>query len=106
MPRHVKRVANLLQREDLGAIEALLTSREALDRAAAARHHRVERWRDRLLGEGDAALGDLLEVCPAADLQALRQLVRSARRDQEAGRPEGARKLFRALRAALDQADA
>jgi ribosome-associated protein len=105
MPRHVKRVANLLEREDLGAIEALLESRQAMDQAAAARHHRVERWRDRLLAEGDAALGDFLDLCPEADRQALRQLIRSAQRDQEAGRPDGARKLFRVLRSALDEAD-
>ena len=102
MPRHVKRVANLLEREDLGAIEALLDSRQALEQAAAARHHRVERWRDRLIGEGDGALGELLDLCPNADRQGLRQAVRAAQRDLEAGRPEGPRKLFRALRTALD----
>lgn len=105
MPRHVKRVANLLEREDLGAIEALLASRQAMDQAATARHHRVERWRDRLLAEGDVALAELLDVCPGVDRQALRQLVRSAQRDREMGRPEGPRKLFRALRTALDEAD-
>jgi ribosome-associated protein len=105
MPRHVKRVANLLEREDLGAIEALLASRQAVDQAAAARHHRVERWRDHLLAEGDAALGELLGLCPGADRQGLRQLVRIAQRDREAGRPEGTRKLFRALREALEHAD-
>lgn len=105
MPRHVKRVASLLEREDLGAIEALLESRQARDQAAAARHHRVERWRDRLLAEGDAALGELLDLCPGVDRQGLRQLLRAAQRDRDAGRPEGARKLFRALRSALDQAD-
>jgi ribosome-associated protein len=104
MPRHVKRVANLLEREDLRAIEALLASHQAMDQAAAARHHRVERWRDRLLAEGDAALGELLDLCPAADGQALRQLLRTAQRDREAGRPDGPRKLFRALRTALDVA--
>jgi ribosome-associated protein len=105
MPRHIKRIANLLGREDLGAIEALLESRQAMDQAAAARHHRVERWRDRLLAEGDAALGELLDLCPGADRQGLRQLIRSAQRDRDAGRPDDARKLFRALRSALEEAD-
>jgi ribosome-associated protein len=102
MPRHVKRVANLLEREDLGAISALLDARSALDQEAAARHHRVELWRDRLIGEGDAALKDFLDVCPGADRQHLRHLLRVAQRDREAGRPDGARKLFRALRDVLD----
>lgn len=103
MPRHIKRIANLLLREDLVAVEALLASREAMDKAAAARHHQVERWRDRLLAEGDAALAELLDLCPGADRQGLRQLVRSALRDQANGRTDGARKLFRALRATLQQ---
>jgi ribosome-associated protein len=105
MPRHIKRVANLLEREDLGAIEALLASHQAMDQAAAARHHRVERWRERLLAEGDTALAELLDLSPGADGQALRQLVRTAQRDRDAGRPDGPRKLFRALRAVLDAAD-
>ncbi len=105
MPRHVKRVANLLEREDLGAIEALLDAHQARDQAAAARLHRVERWRDRLLAEGDGALAELLDQCPDADRQGLRQLVRTAQRDREAGRPEGPRKLFKAVRAALDEAE-
>ena len=104
MPRHVKRVANLLEREDLGALSALLDSRAALDQEAATRHHRVERWRDRLLGEGDAAFTEFLDECPGADRQHLRQLLRTAQRDREIGRPDGVRKLFKALRTALDEA--
>jgi len=106
MARHIKHLANLLVREDLAAVEGLLGSHEARDRAAAARHHRVERWRDRLLAEGDLALAELLALCPGADRQGLRQLVRTAQRDQAAGRTDGARKLFRALRSELDRGGA
>jgi ribosome-associated protein len=43
-----------------------------------ARMHRLERWRERLIDEGDEALSEYLTAHPAADRQALRSLIRSA----------------------------
>ena len=65
--------------------------------------HHLERWRDRLIEEGDAALGDALAEWPGLDRQQLRQLVREARRERDQSKPRGAgRKLFRYLRS-LDE---
>jgi ribosome-associated protein len=97
-PRHWKRIANLLEREDMHAVHALMDQAEARERDAAARHHRLERWRERLIAEGDGALGDFLDEHPWADRQQLRALVRAAKRDTERGRPDAPRKLFRFLR--------
>lgn len=102
--RHYKRIANLLVKEDMEAVEVLMDEKDRLKREDAARHHRVERWRERLIAEGDGALGELLGECPGADRQRLRTLVRAARRDRETGKPEAARKLFRFLREELDRA--
>jgi ribosome-associated protein len=96
--RHYKRIANLLEREDPEPIAALTAAREALARQTSARHHETERWRERLIEEGDAALGELLARYPTSDRQHLRALVRAARRDRDQGRPEGPRRLFRAIR--------
>ncbi len=100
--RHYKRIANLLQREDMHAVHALMNEAEARERAAAADHHRLERWRERLITEGDAALSDFLDEHPDTDRQQLRTLVRAAKRDTERGKPEAPRKLFRFLRDAVD----
>lgn len=100
--RHWKRIANLLQREDMEAVHALMDASEERERARTARHHQLERWRERLLGEDEEALADFIDACPGVDRQQLRALVRAARRDAERGRPESARKLFRFLREALD----
>lgn len=100
-PRHWKRIANLLEREDMHAVHALLDQSEERERAAAALHHRLERWRERLIAEGDPALGDFLDEHPEVDRQQLRTLVRAAQRDAERGRPEAPRKLFRFLREAV-----
>ena len=101
-PRHWKRIANLLEREDMEAVHLLVDGAEARERADAARHHGIERWRARLIEEGDTALAELLDGHPAVDRQQLRALVRAAQRDVERGRPEAPRKLFRFLRDQVD----
>src|SRR5690606_40270418 len=66
--------------------------------------HRAERWRERLLAEGDAALAELLDAHPDADRQKLRQLVRSALDEQARNKPPRAfRELFKLLRGMLAQ---
>ncbi|AHF04356.1 DUF615 domain-containing protein [Marichromatium gracile] len=101
--RHWKRIANLLEREDMDAVHALLDEADARERAASARHHQLERWRERLIAE-EAALGEFIDACPQVDRQHLRHLVRAARRDAEQGRPDAPRKLFRYLREVMDAA--
>jgi ribosome-associated protein len=100
--RHWKRIANLLEREDMAAVHTLIGDAELREREAAARHQTIERWRERLLTEDDGALGAFIETCPGVDRQQLRALIRAARRDQSRGRPDAARKLFRFLRDLLD----
>jgi ribosome-associated protein len=90
---------------ELGAIRAALEhDREHAHRETAALH-RVEQWRERLIEEGDAALGELLQEFPSADRQHLRQLARNARIEREQSRPLHAfHELFRALRQVLADA--
>ena len=77
---------------------ALAQDREKAHRETAAAH-RIETWRERLLDDGDDALGELLALHPAADRQHLRQLVRNALAERKAGKPPHAyRELFRELR--------
>ncbi|WP_058555298.1 ribosome biogenesis factor YjgA [Thiohalocapsa sp. ML1] len=104
MRRHIKRVANCLARENTEPLQALLGAREENARQAAARHHLVERWRARLIEEGDGALTEFLDAYPSADRQELRTLVRAAQRDAARDRPDAPRKLFRLLRELMDAA--
>lgn len=103
--RHFKRIGKLLVKEDTDAVSSLLDGEGSKAREAAARHHRVERWRERLIEEGDEALGEFLRLCPRADRQQLRQMMRAARRDRERGRPDASRKLFRFLREIMKDTD-
>ena len=104
MRRHVKRVANCLARENTEPLQALLEARAERALQATARHHQLERWRARLIEEGDAALTEFLDAYPGADGQQLRTLVRAAQRDVARERPEAPRKLFRLLRDVVDAA--
>lgn len=108
--RQLAFLAKQMRREDDETLEAI---RDALDekgeaaRRETAAMHRVEAWRDRLLDEGDAALGALLDEHPAADRQHLRQLVRNALEERKRNKPPRAyRELFRELRTLLMGGDA
>ncbi|NVZ09468.1 DUF615 domain-containing protein [Allochromatium humboldtianum] len=100
--RHWKRIANLLEREDMEAVHVLIDGAEERERTATAHHHALERWRERLITEGDGAVTEFIEACPEVDRQQLRALVRAAQRDTERGKPDAPRKLFRFLRDSLD----
>lgn len=66
---------------------------------AVREHHLVERWRDRLIAEGNDALTALLSEQPHADRQQLRQLLRNAQKEAEAAKPpKSARLLYRYLK--------
>ena len=100
--RQLAFLAKQMRREDDETLEAI---RDALDekgesaRLETAAMHRAEAWRERLLDEGDAALGELLELHPGADRQHLRQLVRGALDERQRGKPPRAyRALYRAIR--------
>lgn len=97
--RHMQYVGKVMRREDLGAIKAVYDEieQETLRRDHA--FHRLEAWRNRLLEEGDAAVEAFIVDYPDVDRQALRQLIRNARRERDKGKPPAsARKLFKLIR--------
>jgi ribosome-associated protein len=107
--RHVRHLANLLEADPAAAaaIGAALEQDAHAHAAEVARFHLVERWRDRLLAEGDAGLGEFLADYPGADVTALRSLLRQAAKD--AGTPRQAataRRLHRVLQQGVASAAA
>jgi len=84
---------------ELEPIRAALEHDRNHARREAAVLHRIEAWRERLINEGDDALTELLQQCPSADRQRLRQLARNARIEREDNKPLHAfHELFRVLR--------
>ncbi len=99
--RQIRHVANLLDEDVTARLSALLDGDGAAHAREVARFHALERWRDRLLAEGDAALTEFLDAHPGADAAALRTAMRQARKD--IGTPSAAassRRLFQLLKQA------
>lgn len=97
--RQIKYCVKQMQREDLSEVIAYLTDRRSQQLAVNQAFHELEMLRERLLEEGDKAMGELLARWPDLDRQQLRQMVRDAQREKEKGKPVGAgKKLFRYLR--------
>lgn len=70
---------------------------------AVREHHLIEKWRDRLLKEGQGALTELLDDYPHADSQHLRQLMRNAQKEFAAGKPpKSSRLIYRELKALFE----
>jgi ribosome-associated protein len=96
--RQMQYIGRLMREVDAAPIRARLAELEGSSAQATARHRRLEAWRERLLGD-DTALTAFAAEYPGADLQALRTLIRNARKEQKEGKPPRAsRELFRVLR--------
>lgn len=96
--RQMQYIGRLMRSADPAPIQAALDALAGASRAETARQHRLERLRSRLL-EDEAALGEIAAAHPGADLQRLRQLRRSALKEQELGKPPRSfREIFQVLR--------
>lgn len=97
--RQLQYIGKLMRQVDADPIRAALEEVRQGSARDTVLLHQCERWRERLLEEGDAALSELLAAHPGADGQHLRQLVRNARKEREQGKaPQAARELFRCVK--------
>ena len=107
--RQVQYLAKHMRRRDdevLATIRAALEHDKADGRREAQALHQVEYWRDRLIADGDEALGEFVDAHPHADRQRLRQLARNAHHEKLKNKPPHAyRELFRELRELLAAPD-
>ena len=98
LKRQLKFIGKLMRSTDIAPIETGLAMLDQQNAVTAASFHRVERARDRLRNEGDAALGDILAIWPAAEASLLRQWIRQHPTEIQRGNEKPhARKLFRYL---------
>ncbi|KRG70256.1 hypothetical protein ABB27_04820 [Stenotrophomonas terrae] len=100
--RQLAFLAKQMRREEdetLDAIRNALDANSETSRREVAIMNRMERWRERLLAEGDVALGELLDEHPEADRQGLRTLVRNALAEKAKNKPPRAyREIYQVLR--------
>lgn len=96
LKRQRQYIGKLMRDVDPAPIRTRLDELRNADRLTKARFQQTERWRDRLIAEGDAALSEFLSQCPNADRQQLRQLMRAATEEARSGQPlRHSRALFR-----------
>ncbi|MDX1457811.1 MAG: ribosome biogenesis factor YjgA [Marinobacter sp.] len=105
--RHLQYIGKVMRQEqDIDAIRRAIGAFHAGSEEHTRRQHLAERWRDRLISEGDNALGEFIDYCPGADVQHLRNLTRNARRDVQKEKNTGqSKKLFRYLRECIDEGE-
>ncbi len=100
--RQVQYIGRLMRELDAEPIRAQLTAIEGYSAQDTARHRRLETWRERLLAD-DEALTEFASAHPGADLQKLRTLIRSVRKDRDEGKtPRAYRELFRCIKECSD----
>lgn len=93
-------VGRLMRAVDTEPIRSKLEELRGADRVSRARFQDSERWRARLLAGDDNDIEAFVVRHPQAERSRLRQLVRDARREAEAGRPpKEARALFHYIHA-------
>ncbi|HEX2565366.1 MAG TPA: ribosome biogenesis factor YjgA [Burkholderiales bacterium] len=93
--RQLQYIGRLMREVDPEPIRSRLAALEGNSAQASAHHRRLEAWRARLLAD-DAALTEFAGAHPGADVQALRTLIRNARKEAKEQKPPRAyRELFR-----------
>ncbi len=92
-------VGKLMRRVDPEPIRAALEAVSETARLETMRFKRAERWRDRLVLEGQAAIAEFIAEVQQADRAVLSRLVDAAIAEHDGDKPAGAkRELFRWVR--------
>ena len=103
--RQLQFIGKLMRSIDSSTIEAALKARDQQHGNSVQRLHQIESARDKLLSDGDNALGEILSAWPSAEPALLRQWHRQYPREVKKGNERAhRRKLFRYL-AGLDEED-
>lgn len=96
--RQLQYIGKLMRDTDPEPIQTALDNLQLKNQQGKAKFHHIERWRDRLIAEGDKALQEFLTQFPTADSQHLRQLIRKAQQEHTAQKSGADTVLFRYLR--------
>ena len=96
--RQMQYIGRLMRDTDAQPIEEALAKIQGKHQQTQAQFHQIERWRDRLIAEGDKLLEEFLKQYPDTDRQQLRQLIRNAQQAKQGADTE----LFRYLRGIVE----
>ncbi|WP_455365110.1 ribosome biogenesis factor YjgA [Kaarinaea lacus] len=98
--RQLQYIGRLMRDVDADDIRAQYEHVTQQSAQAVQQLHKIEKWRERLLQEGDDALQALIEEFPNLDRNHLRQLIRTAKQESSQNSPPKAyRKIFQLIKA-------
>ena len=96
--RQMQYIGKLMRDVDPAPIQERFAAGNGQSKAGVARQHGMEGLRERLTAD-DAALTEFAIKPPGVDLQALRNLIRNARKEAAEGRPpKSSREIFKIIR--------
>ena len=99
LKRQKQYIGKLMRDVDAEQIAAQLEKIRHKDDLNNAQFKRIEKWRDRIITEGDKAINALISEFPEADRQHLRQLYRNAMNELKKNKPPvSSRQLFKYIR--------
>ncbi len=97
--RQLKYITKLLANTDSTELEAFLERADQSREHDKNHFHQLERLRDNLIEQGDAAIAQVADLYPLAERQHLRTLIRQAQKEQAQDKaPAASRKIFKYLR--------
>ncbi len=100
--RQLQYIGRVMRDMDPEPIREKLAVWDGQSRAHLAHERGIAQWRERLM-DSDDALTEFTSLHPGPDTQRLRQLVRNARAERDAGRaPHSFRELYRAIREMIE----
>jgi len=103
LKRHYQFLGKLLRARDTEVILAALSDIDNEGQLSINKHHRAERWRDRILEQGNEAIEALVSEIETVDRQKLRQLLRNAQNARtDAKRNQHTRLIYKEIRQSLD----
>ncbi len=104
LKRQLQYIGKRLRAVDPEQIRAQIDTVNGQSKQAVATLHHAERWRDRLLEDGDTALEQLIAEFSGADRQYLRQAIRNAKKEAQRDKPpKSARALFQYLKGLMEK---
>jgi ribosome-associated protein len=97
--RQLQLIGKLLRGIDVEPIRVALDKLNNRHNQQVALFHKLEMLRDRLIEQGDDAMGDVIALYPEADRQQLRSMIRNAQKEKAGSKPpKSARQIFQYLR--------
>ena len=99
LARQRQYIGRLMREIDAEPVREAVEKIRARERSQHMIFHQAERWRDRIIDEGDEAIEQLIQAYPDADRQQLRSLLLKSRRERDGDQlPAAARALFKYVR--------